>query len=207
MMSYDYLFKIIIIGDTDVGKTNILSRFINEYFDPNTKQTIGVEFSTKILTIDDKNIKVQLWDTAGQERYRAIISSYYRGASGVIIVYDVTNRTSFMNIKNWYEELEHRSNYYHILLIGNKADLIEERQVSIEEGQKFASKYGLDFFETSASNGQNIDNIFTHLVNKILTSGDLQDSMHKKLPLIKHENTKQRLSDPNSHKKCNCQIQ
>ena len=120
---YDYIYKIIIIGDSGVGKSNILSRFIKGEFEIDSKHTIGVEFSAKTLTIDNKTIKIQVWDTAGQERFRSMIPSYYRDIDGVILVYDLTNIKSFENIEQWYNELmTYADKKVNILLVGNKLD-------------------------------------------------------------------------------------
>lgn len=165
---YDKLFKIILTGDSGVGKSNILSKYINNEFLHESKSTIGVEFCTKTLFINDSVIKIQIWDTAGQERFRAITKAYYRGSHGIIMVYDVTSKKSFNNIEKWILESEESlDDKCIILLIGNKCDLINNRQVSYKEGLDFAIKKKFLFIETSALNGDNIETAFVSLVDNI----------------------------------------
>ncbi|KAF7826219.1 ras-related protein RABA3 [Senna tora] len=147
----DYVFKVVVIGDSAVGKTQILSRFAKNEFCFDSKSTIGVEFQTRTVTINGKIIKAQIWDTAGQERYRAVTSAYYRGALGAMLVYDITKRQSFDHVARWVEELRaHADNSIVIMLIGNKADLVDLRAVSTEDAVEFAEDQGLFFSETSA---------------------------------------------------------
>ena len=166
--NYDVLFKIILIGDTSVGKTNILSRFIRNEFDENSKSTIGVEFGTKNFNLNDKIIKAQIWDTAGQERYRSITSVYYKGAQGCLLVYDITKKPTFENIDRWISDLKNSGDEnLSIILIGNKCDLENERKVTKEEAKEKAQFYKLAFIETSALNGTNIEKAFELLLNDI----------------------------------------
>ena len=166
--NYDVLFKIILIGDSSVGKTNILSRFIRNEFDENSKSTIGVEFGTKNFNLNDKIIKAQIWDTAGQERYRSITSVYYKGAQGCLLVYDITKKPTFENIDKWISDLKNSGDEnLSIILIGNKCDLENERKVTKEEAKEKAQFYKLAFIETSALNGTNIEKAFELLLNDI----------------------------------------
>ncbi|KAH9791407.1 ras-related protein RABA1a [Citrus sinensis] len=138
---YDYLFKLVLIGDSGVGKSNLLSRFTKNEFNLESKSTIGVEFATRSLRIDNKVIKAQIWDTAGQERYRAITSAYYRGAVGALLVYDVTRHATFQNVGRWLRELrEHTDPNIIVMLIGNKTDLRHLVAVSTEDGKAFAEQ-------------------------------------------------------------------
>ncbi len=165
---YTMLFKIVIIGDTYVGKTNILSRYISNEFDPNSNSTIGVELTTKTYNFDNNDVKVQIWDTAGQEKYRSITSSYYKGAQGCLLVYDITKKNSFDNIDKWYSELKSNSDEkIYTMLLGNKSDLEENREVSIEEAEKKAKNFNIAFMETSAYNGNNINKAFNELINNV----------------------------------------
>ena len=167
----DFLLKIVIIGDTGVGKTNLLSRFARDTFDPSSRNTIGVDFFALDLQIDSKQVKVQFWDTAGQEKYRAISSAYYKNAHGAIIVYDVTSRASFSNVENWLNELrEHGDKNIQILIIGNKNDLKDERQVLEEEGAQLAEKLGFFFTETSAKVNENssVNKGFMVIIGEVL---------------------------------------
>ncbi|KAI3900595.1 hypothetical protein MKW92_014870 [Papaver armeniacum] len=165
---YDYLFKIVLIGDSGVGKSNILSRFTRNEFCLESKSTIGVEFATRTLQVDGKTIKAQIWDTAGQERYRAITSAYYRGAVGALLVYDTTKRQTFDNVQRWLRELrDHADSNIVILLAGNKSDLKHLRAVNEEEAQVIAEKEGLSFLETSALEALNIEKAFQTILTEI----------------------------------------
>ena len=156
--SYELLYKVIIIGDTAVGKSNILSRYVKDEFSSNSKSTVGVELGIKFLKIKNTKTKIQIWDTAGQERYRAITSSYFKGSNGCFIVYDITNEASFNNIENWYEQIQKEtSKDIPILLVGNKCDLEDERKVPIEKGKEKAQNLNCAFFETSALKKININ--------------------------------------------------
>ncbi|GMI90293.1 ARABIDOPSIS RAB GTPASE HOMOLOG A2B, RAB GTPase homolog A2B, RAB GTPASE HOMOLOG A2B [Hibiscus trionum] len=158
---YDYLFKIVLIGDSGVGKSNILSRFTRNEFALDSKSTIGVEFATRTLQVEGKTVKAQIWDTAGQERYRAITSAYYRGAVGALLVYDITKRQTFDNVLRWLRELrDHADSNIVIMMAGNKSDLNHLRAVSTEDAQGLAESEGLSFMETSALEAYNIEKAF-----------------------------------------------
>lgn len=165
---YDYLFKVVLIGDSGVGKSNLLSRFTRNEFNLESKSTIGVEFATKSLNIDGKIIKAQIWDTAGQERYRAITSAYYRGAVGALLVYDVTRHATFENAERWLRELrDHTDPNIVVMLIGNKSDLRHLIAVPTEDGKSFAERESLYFMETSALEATNVDNAFAEVLSQI----------------------------------------
>ncbi|XP_022895657.1 ras-related protein RABA2a [Olea europaea var. sylvestris] len=165
---YDYLFKIVLIGDSGVGKSNLLSRFTRNEFCLESKSTIGVEFATRTLQVEGRTVKAQIWDTAGQERYRAITSAYYRGALGALLVYDVTKPTSFENVSRWLKELrDHADSNIVIMLIGNKTDLKHLRAVATEDAQSFAEKEGLSFIETSALEATNVEKAFQMILSEI----------------------------------------
>ena len=166
--SYDMIFKIVLIGDSSVGKTNMLSRYISNEYDPNSQSTIGVELSTKTFTFDKDEVKVQIWDTAGQEKYRSITSSYYKGAQGCLLVYDITRKDTFDNIDKWFSELKSSTNNeINAILVGNKCDLSDKREITIEEAQKKAKLFNVAFMETSALDGTNIEKAFYELVNNV----------------------------------------
>ena len=166
--NYEQLYKIIIIGDSGVGKSNILGRYLNKEFKHDTKSTVGVEFGSKQLKIEGVNIKLQIWDTAGEERYRAITSAYYKGSKGCFIVYDITSEVSFENVEKWYEEIRKSAEKeIFVILVGNKCDLENERKVSIEMGQNKAKNFNCPFFETSALNNTNIVNVFQNISENI----------------------------------------
>ncbi|KAB5519012.1 hypothetical protein DKX38_023331 [Salix brachista] len=165
---YDYLFKIVLIGDSGVGKSNILSMFTRNEFCLESKSTIGVEFATRTLQVDGKTVKAQIWDTAGQERYRAITSAYYRGAVGALLVYDITKRQTFDNVQRWLRELrDHADSNIVIMMAGNKSDLKHLRAVQEQDGHAFAEKEGLSFLETSALEGTNIEKAFQTILTEI----------------------------------------
>ncbi|KAL6520423.1 Ras-related protein RABB1c [Orobanche hederae] len=159
-MSYAYLFKYIIIGDTGVGKSCLLLQFTDKRFQPVHDLTIGVEFGARMITIDNKPIKLQIWDTAGQESFRSITRSYYRGAAGALLVYDITRRESFNHLASWLEDArQHADPNMSIMLIGNKCDLAHRRAVSTEEGEQFAKENKLIFMEASAKTAQNVEEV------------------------------------------------
>ncbi|CAD8118261.1 unnamed protein product [Paramecium sonneborni] len=168
-MSYSYLFKFILIGDSGVGKSCLLLQFIDKRFRQKHEVTIGVEFGAKLIELDGLNIKLQIWDTAGQESFRSITRSYYRSAAGAIVVYDITKRESYDNVARWMEEVKQNGNpKLSMLLVGNKGDLESERQISYNEAQQFAKECGIEFFETSAKTANNVEEIFIKMAQIIL---------------------------------------
>jgi len=167
-MSYAYLFKYIIIGDTGVGKSCLLLQFTDKRFQPVHDLTIGVEFGARMVAIENKQVKLQIWDTAGQESFRSITRSYYRGAAGALLVYDITRRDTFKHLSVWLEEArQHSQSNMTIMLIGNKNDLEHRRAVSYEEGKAFADTNGLIFMETSAKTAFNVEQAFINTAEKI----------------------------------------
>lgn len=165
---YDYLFKLVLIGDSGVGKSNLLSRFTKNEFNLESKSTIGVEFATKSLNVDGKVVKAQIWDTAGQERYRAITSAYYRGAVGALLVFDVTRRDTFENIERWLRELrQHTDPNIVMMLVGNKSDLRHLVSVSTDDGKALAERESLFFLETSALESTNVEKAFSEVLMQI----------------------------------------
>ena len=165
---YDYLFKVVLIGDSGVGKSNLLSRFTRNEFCLESKSTIGVEFATRSLEVDGKTIKAQIWDTAGQERYRAITSAYYRGAVGALLVYDITKSETYADVEKWLKELrDHADANIVIMLVGNKSDLKHLRCVQAEDANTFAAKEGLSFIETSALESTNVESAFQNILTEI----------------------------------------
>merc|ERR1712060_313113 len=167
-MSYAYLFKYIIIGDTGVGKSCLLLQFTDKRFQPVHDLTIGVEFGARMVSIDGKQIKLQIWDTAGQESFRSITRSYYRGAAGALLVYDITRRETFNSLASWLDDArQHANANMTIMLIGNKSDLTHRRAVTTEEGEAFAKEHGLVFMETSAKTAHNVEEAFINTARKI----------------------------------------
>ena len=175
-MSEDCVYKVLLLGDSTVGKTCFLMKYTDKSFQEVHMSTIGLDYRLKTMTLKNgKNIKLQIWDTAGQDRFRAITKNYYKGANGIILIYDVTSIQTYENVKNWITQIrEEASKNVVIYIAGNKIDMEEERKVTTEEGQKLADEYGFPFIETSAKSGINIDETFSDLVEKI-------DSVYYKL--------------------------
>ena len=170
-LKYDYLFKYIIIGNQAVGKSNLLLRYINGEFKNEYQATIGVEFGAKNVNIKDKLYRIQIWDTAGQENYKSITRAYYKNSACALIVYDVSNKESFSDVSTWIEDCKNQCpKTIYMILVGNKSDLNEQREVSKEEGQELANQYGIDFFETSAKTGQNVEELFYNTAEYIATN-------------------------------------
>jgi len=168
LTEYDYLFKVLVIGDSGVGKSCLLLRFADDTYRESFISTIGVDFKIRTIDLDSKTIKLQIWDTAGQERFRTITTSYYRGAQGIIVVYDTTDLQSFKNVKQWLQEIDkYATEQVKILLVGNKSDLSSKRAVSYEEGKEFADSLGLSFIETSAKSSSNVEKAFIHMTSQI----------------------------------------
>ncbi|GAA5884819.1 hypothetical protein JCM6882_007108 [Rhodosporidiobolus microsporus] len=166
--SYDYLFKVVLIGDSGVGKSNLLSRFTRNEFNLESKSTIGVEFATRSISVEGKTIKAQIWDTAGQERYRAITSAYYRGAVGALLVYDIAKHATYVNVLRWLKELrDHADSNIVIMLVGNKSDLRHLRAVPTDEAKVFSQENGLSFIETSALDASNVEGAFQTILTEI----------------------------------------
>ncbi|KAH8998385.1 GTPase [Lactarius deliciosus] len=178
--NFDYLFKVVLIGDSGVGKSNLLSRFTRNEFNLETKSTIGVEFATRSITVDGKTLKAQIWDTAGQERYRAITAAYYRGAVGALLVYDIAKHATYVNVTRWLKELrDHADSNIVIMLVGNKSDLKHLRAVPTEEAKAFAAENGLSFIETSALDASNVESAFQTILTdiyRIVSSKQLEQS-------------------------------
>lgn len=169
-MSYSYLFKYIIIGDTGVGKSCLLLQFTDKRFQPVHDLTIGVEFGARMINIEGKQIKLQIWDTAGQERFRTITSTYYRGTHGVIVVYDVTSGESFANVKRWLHEIDQNCEVVNRILVGNKNDDPERKVVLTEDARRFADQMGIRLFETSAKDNINVEEMFRAVTELVLKS-------------------------------------
>lgn len=166
---YDYLFKLVLIGDSGVGKSCLLLRFADDSFTDSYISTIGVDFRFRTVNIDNKTVKLQIWDTAGQERFRTITSAYYRGAHGIIMVYDVSNAESFEHVEEWLMEVNrHASSNTIKLLVGNKADLVSQKAVTEEAAQKFADQLKISFLETSAKNSTNVEAAFLTMAKELI---------------------------------------
>jgi len=185
----DYIFKVVVIGESGVGKSNLILRFAQNTFNPDSKTTIGVDFATKTINVDGKVVKAAVWDTAGQEIYRAIVSAYYRGAVGALLVYDITRRETFEHVQEWLDELRAAADQnISIILVGNKCDLAEadpsKRKVTAEEAREWAETHGLKAaVETSAKTGESVEEAFVDCAKEIyknIVGGvyDLNDKSH-----------------------------
>ena len=184
---YDYLFKLLLIGNSSVGKSSLLFRFVENVWDDSFVPTIGVDFKLKTLEVNGKKVKLQIWDTAGQERFKNITSSYYRGGNGVLVVYDITDRESFENLTSWLIEIEKNANKnVYKLLIGNKVDLEDKRKISVQEGKDFAESNGMKFIETSAKDNTKVQEAF-----ELLTSEIMKANINKEKDFEKKNNVKQ----------------
>lgn len=182
MSGYAYLFKYIIIGDSAVGKSCLLLQFTDKRFQPVHDLTIGVEFGARMISIDGKQIKLQIWDTAGQESFRSITRSYYRGAAGALLVYDITRRDTFNHLTTWLDDArQHSNSNMVIMLIGNKTDQDSKRAVTRDEGEQFAKDHGLIFMETSAKTSTNVEEAF------ISTAKEIYDKIQQGIFDIKNE--------------------
>ena len=194
MNDYDFIYKIILCGDP-VGKTSFLSRYIKNIFIDNPQSTINLDFSFKVIELEDgKKVKLQIWDTPGEESFTSIARAYFKGAHGIILFYDISNRESFKNLKDRLDLINNSSSESpHIVLVGNKIDLEKERKITAEEGQEFAKNKGLLFFESSAKTGKNVDLIFMELVKDLNKDPVIQKIQEKlKKQRIKEKEEKER---------------
>ena len=165
---YEMMVKVILIGDSGVGKTNIMSKFLKNKFMEESKATVGVEFGSKLFDLNGHKIKAQIWDTAGQEKYKSITGAYFKGSKGALVVYDITQKSTYESLEKWVNDLKSAGDpKITIILIGNKSDLEENRQVSKEQGEEKAKSFGCAFLETSALSGDNIDKAFNLMVKEI----------------------------------------
>jgi len=180
---YDLLFKLLLIGDSGVGKTCILFRFSEDAFNTTFISTIGIDFKIKTIELRGKKIKLQIWDTAGQERFHTITTSYYRGAMGILLVYDITNAKSFDNIAKWLRNIdEHANEDVERMILGNKCDMEDKRVVSKEKGENIAREHNIRFLETSAKTNINIETAFIQLAESILDKSNVQETKPTPFP-------------------------
>jgi len=175
--TYDLLFKLLLIGDSGVGKTCLLFRFSDDAFNTTFISTIGIDFKIKTVELGGKKIKLQIWDTAGQERFHTITTSYYRGAMGIMLVYDITNAKSFDNISKWLRYIdEHASEDVEKMILGNKLDMEDKRQVPKDRGMQIAQEHDIPFKETSAKSNINVESAFMDLATAILNKTPGRDA-------------------------------
>ncbi|EFA05261.1 ras-related protein Rab-35 [Tribolium castaneum] len=196
---YDHLFKLLIIGDSGVGKSSLLLRFADNTFSGSYITTIGVDFKIKTVSLDGQKVKLQIWDTAGQERFRTITSTYYRGTHGVIVVYDVTNGESFANVKRWLHEIEQNCDVVNRVLVGNKNDTPDRKVVLTEDAQRFADTMNIQLFETSAKDNVNVEEMFMAITRLVLRS---KQEMKERQNITQNETVNLRKSNKQGKKKC-----
>ncbi|XP_077995429.1 ras-related protein Rab-35-like isoform X1 [Glandiceps talaboti] len=165
---YDHLFKLLIIGDSGVGKSSLLLRFADNTFTGTYITTIGVDFKIRTIDVNGEKVKLQIWDTAGQERFRTITTTYYRGTHGVIVVYDVTSADSFVNVKRWLHEIDQNCDNVARILVGNKNDCPDRKVVESDDAKKFAEQMGVQLFETSAKENINVEEMFNAITQLVL---------------------------------------
>ena len=170
MPKNEYFFKILILGDSTVGKTCFLTRYTDKRFEPNYLATVGIDYKLKNIKLNDnKTVKLQIWDTIGQDRFRSITKNYYKGAQGIVLIYDITEKDTFKSVKEWVKSIKNEADEkVVVILVGNKIDCIEERKVSKEEGENLAKELSLPFYECSAKTDTNINEVFTDLVDKLV---------------------------------------
>ena len=203
MNDCDLIAKIIIVGDSGVGKTKILKAFIDGTFNEKSESTLGVEFQAKYLEYDGIRVRAQIWDTAGQERFKSVTSSYFKGAKGAFVVYDVTSQQSFENAGHWYEELKHAvTSDINIMLIGNKADLEELRIIPTDLAQQKAVQFGLAFMETSAKKMSNIERAFEEMIRSIIKNSAVE--LEKETLEFEYTDEKKVVLGKFSNKACCC---
>lgn len=184
-LEYDYLIKLLVIGDSGVGKSSLLLRFSDDGFTDTYMSTIGVDFKIRTIEIDNKIVKLQIWDTAGQERFRTIVSSYYRGANGVILTYSTTDMDSFSHLDMWRVETErYAPENISVILCGTKSDDKKHRLVSFEEGKNYAEQHNYKFLETSSKSNLNVESIFTEITREVINRGKISIVSTEKMPLI-----------------------
>ena len=178
---FDVKYKIMVLGESKVDKTQLIKRYTKNVFGGVYLTTVGMDFQDKIIEIEDKKVRLQVWDTAGQERFRNVTKSYFQSSHGLLVVYDITDRESFEKINFWMENIKNNApENAKLILVGNKCDLANERKVSYEEGENYAKKFNIKFFESSAKDGTNVNELFFYLANEIYQDDKTKEKDNKK---------------------------
>ncbi|KAK3084512.1 hypothetical protein FSP39_014600 [Pinctada imbricata] len=201
---YDHLFKLLIIGDSGVGKSSLLLRFSDNTFSGTYITTIGVDFKIRTVDVNGEKVKLQIWDTAGQERFRTITSTYYRGTHGVIVVYDVCSGESFANVKRWLHEIDQNCDVVNRILVGNKDDDPDRKVVLTQDAQRFAEQMGIQLFETSAKENKNVEEMFLAITKLVLATKKEQMKKAAEQPSESIRLDKRGGGGKNKKSKCNC---
>ena len=178
---FDVKYKIMVLGESKVGKTSLIKRYTKDQFGGVYLTTVGMDFQDKIIEIEDKKVRLQVWDTAGQERFRNVTKSYFQSSHGLLVVYDITDKESFEKINFWIENIKNNApENAKLILVGNKCDLANERKVTIEDGENKARNYNIKFFESSAKDGTNVNELFFYLANEIYQNDKTKEKDNKK---------------------------
>lgn len=203
--AYNFVFKVVLIGESGVGKSNLLSRFTKNEFNHDSRTTIGVEFSTRTMALNGLTIKAQIWDTAGLERYRAITSAYYRGAVGALLIYDISKQLTYQSAERWLKELyDHADPQIVVMLVGNKSDLASVRSVSTEDAKDFAERNGLLFMETSALESTNVEAAFNNVLTEIHKKVSSKEVTRTSIGAMSLSNPNAAPAEPQDEKKPCC---
>eukprot|EP00062_Callorhinchus_milii_P014588 gi/632963917/ref/XP_007898145.1/ PREDICTED: ras-related protein Rab-3B [Callorhinchus milii] len=201
--NFDYMFKLLIIGNSSVGKTSFLFRYADDTYSSSFVSTVGIDFKVKTVYRNDKRVKLQIWDTAGQERYRTITTAYYRGAMGFILMYDIANADSYSAVQDWATQIKTYSwDNAQVILVGNKCDMEDERIVPAEKGRHLAEQLGFEFFEASAKDNINVKQVFERLVDVICEK--MSESLDTDPSMISNKNTRLTESSPQTQQNCAC---
>ncbi|KAM3845309.1 ras-related protein Rab-3D isoform 1-T2 [Vipera latastei] len=203
--NFDYMFKLLIIGNSSVGKTSFLFRYADDSFTSDFVSTVGIDFKVKTVYRNEKRVKLQIWDTAGQERYRTITTAYYRGAMGFLLMYDISNQESFNAVQDWATQIKTYSwDNAQVILVGNKCDLEDDRVIPTEDGKRLADELGLEFFEASAKDNINVKQVFEHLVDIICEKMNESLDANSGLNSTNHKNTALKETSDSQSSNCSC---
>ena len=192
--TYDHLVKVLMIGESGVGKTCLIQRFFNSEFHLQHLSTIAIDFKLKTLNVGDSRVKMQIWDTAGQERFKGMTTSFFRGSDGIVLCYSIDDIASFEKVTEWMNDIKiHAPTDVSVILVGNKCDIEDNRKVSFEQGEEIAKSYGINFYESSAKSGKNVKNIFENIATKIV--GKVNNNLNSKSGELLDNKSKNKLAN------------